>query len=129
MEEPKQDNLQVIIRLSWWSRAVDEIALCPVEDLRCTASGLVRFFLDLRKSQAPVLPGFADATRLVCWMYTEELQDVARYLIRLHRGRFAALVRGVGSAGPAVAPQIQPVGAEIAFTLPTRFVWQSLEIY
>ena len=126
----KCDLMPEIARLSQWSRAVDEIAHCPIEDLTCSANGLVGFFLDLRKSATPTLPGFADAVRLVNWMTPDEVQGVARYLIRLHRGRFVNVVRGADSTGTAIhILRVEPVGPEIEFTLPARFVRKALEIY
>jgi len=130
MENPKHPGLEIIMRLSRWSRCIDEIAPCPIEDLHCTASCLVEFFLDLRKSYTPTLPGFADAERLIGWMTLDEKERVARYLISLHRGKFAAVVRGADrQARNFYSAKIRAIGPEIEFVLHAKFVGKALETF
>src|SRR5271169_3255317 len=97
MQKNKQkgdEALAILQRLMQWGKVVDDLATCPIEELRFS-DGRITFFIDVRRCAVQVLPGFTTAAHRVQEMTTGERHDLALYLVRLHKERFACAVRVV----------------------------------
>ena len=115
---------KMLQRMKWCSDVEVELASCPIEELTFV-NGQITFFVDARRCGAPPLPRFGTAAQAVNDMSTSERHDFARYLVRVHRARFASAARGVG----AKWPEIVVAGDEIEFNLSPGFICEALKIY
>jgi hypothetical protein len=122
------ETLAILQRLTWWRRVMDDLETCPIEDLHFSNDG-ISFFIDARRAAEQFLRGFPTAARQVQQMTFEERESVARYLVRLHKQRFASAVRGMGAGRRCGSAKVNVVGDEIAFDVPLSFVCKALEIY
>lgn len=131
MQKNKQkgeEALVILQRLMQWGRVVDDLATCPIEELRFS-NGRITFFIDARRCAVQLLPGFTTAAHRVQDMTTAERHDLALYLVRLHKVRFASAARAVTGNVRAGWPEVLVVGDEIEFNLSPKFVREALEIY
>ena len=61
-------------------------------------------------------------------MTTAEKHDLALYLVRLHKSRFASAARAATGNVRAGWPEIIVVGDEIEFNLSPKFIREALEV-
>jgi hypothetical protein len=131
MQRSKRDSneaLAILQRLIQWGRVVDDLMTCPIEDFRFS-NGQIIFFIDAHLCKEQLLPGFTTVAQRVQEMTTGEKHDLALYLVRLHKSRFASAIRAVTGNVRDGWPEVLVVGDEIEFNLSPKFVREALEIY
>jgi hypothetical protein len=118
----------ILERLRWWGRVVDDLASCPIEDIRINA-GRISFFIDARRCEKQLLPGFATPAQSVHEMTPAEQHSLSRYLVRHHKDQFACAARAMTRKRQVGWPKILVVSDEIEFTLSGGFISEALEVY